>query len=279
MVPEGNLRNMTHKEKALDYFDRKFHCSQAVLAAFASECGLTEEQALKLGACFGSGMRKGEVCGACTGALMVLGALYGQYDKADPDSRTRADEVNDKMMERFAKTCGSYVCNDLLGCDVSTTEGRNYCRDNNLFTEFCPEMVANAVDVLEQIIVETDSEKILLSEYCDVFYVKEKNVVFVHWKKYCELDQYRAPLVCALKVISEHPGCNYVADTRDGFEDNPLDTKWVAECFMPKAKEYGCEVIYFIIDKNNSLKEELEGQEKDSSALLEFRYVYGLDEV
>lgn len=39
---------MTHKETALDYFGRKFHCSQSVLAAFAPECGLTEEQALKL---------------------------------------------------------------------------------------------------------------------------------------------------------------------------------------------------------------------------------------
>ena len=270
---------MTHKERALDYFDRKFHCSQAVLAAYASECGLTEEQALKLGACFGSGMRKGEVCGACTGALMVLGALYGQHDKADPDSRTRANEVNDKMMERFAKVSGSYICNDLLGCDVSTPEGRKYCLDNNLFTGFCPKMVANAVDVLEQIIVETNSEKVYLSEFCDVFYVKEKNVVFVHWKKYCENEQYRTPLECALKVISGHPGCNYVADTRDGFEDNPLDTKWVAEYFMPKAKEYGCRIIYFIIDADNSLKEELEGQEKDSSALLEFRYISGLDEV
>ena len=150
---------MTHKEKALEYFGRKFHCSQAVLAAFAPECGLTEEQALKLGACFGSGMRKGEVCGACTGALMVLGALYGQYDKADPESRLRADEVNDKMMAGFAKVCGSYICNDLLECDVSTPEGRQYCLDNNLFTEFCPIMVANAVDVLEQIIAETNSEK------------------------------------------------------------------------------------------------------------------------
>lgn len=52
---------MNHREKALDYFKRKFHCSQAVLAAFADDCGLTEEQALRIGACFGSGMRKGEV--------------------------------------------------------------------------------------------------------------------------------------------------------------------------------------------------------------------------
>lgn len=150
---------MTHKEKALDYFERKFHCSQAVLAAFAPECGLTEEQALKLGACFGSGMRKGEVCGACTGALMVLGALYGQYDEADLESRLRANEVNVKMMEDFAKVNGSYICNDLLGCDVSTPEGVQYCRDNKLFTEFCPKMVANAVDVLEQIIMQENAKE------------------------------------------------------------------------------------------------------------------------
>ena len=38
-------------------------------------------------------------------------------------------------------------------------------------------------------------------------------------------------------------------------------------------------IIYFIIDEGNSLKDELEGQEKDSSALLEFRYICGIEEV
>ena len=122
-------------------------------------------------------------------------------------------------------------------------------------------------------------KNIYLSECSDVFYLEDKNVVLVHWKKYCELEQYRKPLEAALQTIRERSGCNYVADTRDGFEDNPLDTKWVAEYFMPKAKEYGCRVIYFIIDRDNSLKEELEGQEKDSASLLEFRYIYGIEEV
>ena len=145
---------MTHKEKALALFGQHYLCSQAVLAAFAEECDLTEEQALKLGACFGSGMRKGEVCGACTGALMVLGSLYGQHDKTDPVSRETANTVNDKMMEGFAAISGSYLCKDLLGCDISTAEGVAYARERNLFTEVCPRMVANAVDVLEQIIQE-----------------------------------------------------------------------------------------------------------------------------
>ena len=69
---------MTHEEKALSYFQDKFHCSQSVLAAYAEELGLTEEQALKIAYCLNSGMRKGEVCGACSGALLVLGLKYGQ---------------------------------------------------------------------------------------------------------------------------------------------------------------------------------------------------------
>ena len=145
---------MTHKDKALEYFEKKFHCSQAVLAAFADECGLTEAQALKLGACLGTGMRKGEVCGACTGALLVLGSLYGQCNQDDIKSRLLANEVNDKMMDRFAQVCGSYLCNDLLGCDISTSEGVMYAKENRLFSELCPKIVASAVEVLEQIISE-----------------------------------------------------------------------------------------------------------------------------
>ena len=57
-------------------------------------------------------------------------------------------------MNRFKEKCGSYLCNDLLGCDVRTMEGVQYCLDNKLFIEFCPKMVAAAVEVVEEIIGE-----------------------------------------------------------------------------------------------------------------------------
>jgi len=151
IIKQGNLK-MNYKEKAGDYFSQKLHCSQAVLAAFADDCGISEEQALKLGSCFGSGMRKGEVCGAVTGALMDLGLLYGQKKPEDLVGRQSSNEVNDLMMDRFKEKCGSYLCNDLLGCDISTKEGVQFCMDNKLFTEFCPKMVAAAVEVVEEII-------------------------------------------------------------------------------------------------------------------------------
>lgn len=117
-----------------------------------------------------------------------------------------------------------------------------------------------------------------LSEYCDVNYNETYNIVFVKWKKFCCMEDYRKPLEFALDIIKQYK-CDYVADTRDGFENIPEDTKWVADYFMPKAAEYGCRVIYFIIDENNTLKDELEGQQKDSQSLMQFKYIYDICEV
>lgn len=57
-----------------------YNCCQGVLAAFAEECGISEEQAYALGAHFGAGMGRASACGAITGGLMVLGML-GHGDK------------------------------------------------------------------------------------------------------------------------------------------------------------------------------------------------------
>ncbi|MBP5445074.1 MAG: hypothetical protein J6Y28_02780 [Acholeplasmatales bacterium] len=121
-------------------------------------------------------------------------------------------------------------------------------------------------------------EVIFESKYADVYYLDNKNKVLVVWKSYCELDTYRTFLNHALDAIKLHK-CDYVADTRNGFLDNPADTLWVKDYFMPKAKEYGATKIYFIIDKNNSLKEELEGQENNSNDLLEFKYIFDIEEI
>lgn len=150
---------MNHIEKAEELFNQKFLCSQAVLAAFARELGITEEQALKLGACFGSGMCMGEVCGACTGALMALGLKFGQTEVGDTATRLKTNDITVKYLEKFREVNGSYMCKDLLGCDISTAEGKDYARKNNLFTDFCPKMVVSAVKIAEDFLCLNDEEK------------------------------------------------------------------------------------------------------------------------
>ncbi len=142
---------MNHQELALKYFNMKYHCSQAVLAAYSDLTKLSVDESLKLGSCFGSGMRQGEVCGAATGALMVLGLIFGY---TDPNKKEQSNRINDKFLKRFKEENGSYLCNELLKCDIRTTDGVNYARNNNLFTEFCPKMVLSASLILDEIIEE-----------------------------------------------------------------------------------------------------------------------------
>ena len=96
---------MTHLEKAQELrarTDKHFNCCQSVLAAFAEEMGLTEEQAYDLGANFGSGMRCGSVCGTLTGALMVLGM------------RGCDGEQSASLLRRFREEHGEINCAALL---------------------------------------------------------------------------------------------------------------------------------------------------------------------
>lgn len=136
---------MNSIEDAVQLFDDGYVCSQAVFAAFSEDYGLSKEQALKIGACFGSGMRKAEVCGACTGALMALGLKYG-------DNKDESNEFCERFLDEFKRQNGSFICRDLLGCDISTPEGVKQARDNNLFKEICPEMVRSAAEIVDEIL-------------------------------------------------------------------------------------------------------------------------------
>ncbi|WP_406532703.1 C-GCAxxG-C-C family protein [Methanobrevibacter sp.] len=138
---------MSEINEAVKLFNSGYVCSQAVFAAFSPKLGLEKNQALKIGACFGSGMRKGEVCGACTGALMVLGLKYGE-------SKAMSNEACERFLDEFKKENGSYICNDLLGCDITTKEGVEFATENKLFKELCPKMVESAAKITEKIINE-----------------------------------------------------------------------------------------------------------------------------
>ena len=147
---------MDNIKKAVELFGQGYLCSQSVFAAFSEQFGITEKQALKIGGCFGGGMTKGEVCGACTGALMVLGMKYGQVDLNDKKSRVQENAKASEFLEEFKKRKGSYICRNILGCDISTEEGRTHAIDNGLFGKLCPEMVKTAAEIVSEMLAESE---------------------------------------------------------------------------------------------------------------------------
>ena len=105
---------------------KEMNCCQAVLVAFADRLGKSEDELLRLGSGFGSGMATMEgTCGALVGAIMVSSLL-------SPDGEARNNSR--AIMSRFKELCGgATICRDLKGIET----GKMLCS--------CEDCVRNAV--------------------------------------------------------------------------------------------------------------------------------------
>ena len=133
-------------QTATDRFAQGFNCAQAVLSAFAAQAGISEEAALRLASPFGGGIaRQGQVCGALTGALMALGLQRGNATLQGREETTR---ISQEFVQAFRERNGAILCRDLLGHDLSTPEGLQAAREQNVFTRVCPALVKSAAEIL-----------------------------------------------------------------------------------------------------------------------------------
>lgn len=141
------------EEKIKELFMQGYDCSQAVLRYFADRFGMDEDLANRTASCFGGGMQMGEVCGAFTGALMVIGLKYGH---SKPENLLQQKEVltakNAEFREKFLKEYGTCSCKELLGYDVSTPEGFNEALESGRLPGYCPGLAAKVIDILESVL-------------------------------------------------------------------------------------------------------------------------------
>lgn len=137
---------------ASERFAQGFSCSQAIFSAFASRFGLSDDLALKLSSPFGGGIaRHGQVCGALTGALMVLGLQKGNVIPEDKENTYR---IAGEFVRLFKERHGSILCNELIGYDISTSAGLQTAREKNLFTTICPALVKETTELLAEICIK-----------------------------------------------------------------------------------------------------------------------------
>lgn len=141
------------EEMIREEFIKGYDCSQVVLRAFANKIGLTEDEANRVSACFGGGMMMGEVCGAVTGALMVLGLKYG-HSKQEKllEQKEIMIAKSGEFRERFMERYGTVNCRALLGYDVSKPEELEEALSSGRMLDFCPGLVNEAIEILNEII-------------------------------------------------------------------------------------------------------------------------------
>ena len=80
---------------------------------------------------FGGGMgRKGSICGALTGSIMVIGMKWGRSDPKDKETVSKVHEKCRHFWDQFEKEFGSVNCYNLTGCDFTKEEERTRWQDS-----------------------------------------------------------------------------------------------------------------------------------------------------
>ena len=137
---------------ANEYHSAGMNCAQAVAAAFADVIGLEEKKIFALTGTFGGGFRAHEICGAITGAAVVLGARYPHDTLHDMAAKSftskKMMEFNRRFLERFpALTCREL--RDIPGCPEVSPGAQRLGS-----TRSCDIYIIAAVEILEEMLAE-----------------------------------------------------------------------------------------------------------------------------
>lgn len=154
--------SINHSQKAGELFSNGHNCSQAVFGAFSDLTGVDEKTAFMISSSFGGGMgRMREVCGAVSGAFMVLGALFGYAEHEDKAKSELYSMVRD-FADRFRNENGSIVCRELLaqaGVPKDTSHEPEKRTPEYYKKRPCREYVEIAARILDEMIDEKGSLK------------------------------------------------------------------------------------------------------------------------
>ena len=124
-------------------------CSQAVFAAFADENGLAQKFALKIANAFGGGIsRNQEICGAVSGAIMLISLKHGKTESGDSASHEKTYELVNQIIDKFTEKNGSINCFDLLKCKLPEA------REKGLFSTLCRNYVRDAAEIADELLAE-----------------------------------------------------------------------------------------------------------------------------
>lgn len=128
-----------------------YNCAQSVLLAFYDVTGLDDETAAMLSSSFGAGLgRMREVCGAVSGAAMVLGLVRGCSDPDDREAKKAHYARVREFAEKFRERNGSIICRELLS-GVQTAEGGDPEERTQAYYQKrpCAELCRSAAEILQ----------------------------------------------------------------------------------------------------------------------------------
>ncbi|MBN1697271.1 MAG: C_GCAxxG_C_C family protein [Spirochaetales bacterium] len=144
---------MKKEALAVNKFKDGYNCAQSMIYSFADDVGIDTSIALKLSSGFGGGMgRKGNVCGAVTGAILIIGLIYGRGENEDRLKQEETYKYVREFINRFEKKYDTIECKSLIdNIDLLSEEGQNKFKESKMIYKCC-EYIESANRIIQEMI-------------------------------------------------------------------------------------------------------------------------------
>ncbi|MFW9976139.1 MAG: C-GCAxxG-C-C family protein [Candidatus Thorarchaeota archaeon] len=141
--------DLSNKAKKL-MEEQRDHCAQAIFATYAEhlDSGKVDfETSMKISSAFSGGVaRTGNICGAVTGALMVLGLKYG-----GSPMEAKVNEAAVKLMDEFNAMNRTTICRELIDHDLRSDADVKRAFEVGAFKN-CPKYVEDVSEILDKML-------------------------------------------------------------------------------------------------------------------------------
>ena len=163
-----NYRDLIEKaaQRGFENEHKYTGCSQAVVAALIESFGFGSPDILRASSALAGGIaRRGNVCGALNGGLMMIGLLVGRDDLEMIEQYQRGMSYADKLYRRFEEKVGTALCAEIQikkfgkRYDMLTQEGRDEFHNAGAHDpEGCALVVREGARLAAELIVEIINE-------------------------------------------------------------------------------------------------------------------------
>ncbi|MBN1288603.1 MAG: C_GCAxxG_C_C family protein [Actinobacteria bacterium] len=127
-------------ERAVELFRSGMNCAEAVLASNMETLGIEEEWIPGVASGFGEGIAgTGQVCGALSGAIIVLGWAYGK--DSGEDGVQRVYELGQKLVDEFVEEHVTTSCGMLIDINLRDRDLREKARKDGIYEKRCASFV------------------------------------------------------------------------------------------------------------------------------------------
>lgn len=119
------------QDHSIELRNQGYGCAQCVLMALADKIDLSEKQAARIGAAFGTGFAgSGGICGV----ISILGVAEGLLSKGyGPEDKSKAIWNTKELLDKFKASNGDrYLCRDLKGKED---------------TKKCPDLIKEGIEL------------------------------------------------------------------------------------------------------------------------------------